>query len=255
MPESRCPIHIPRDRLRSVALLIWHSASTHTPRPFYRSGKTVKRLPLFLTVILLPACASLQSDYEDRLLRTLPNQREVTFGDQVIYPGKVMCGAYTTLSSNGFSKVTRRFVVGPDFVLGQPTDIEKKVYCSRDPVSAFRELTGISVVEGDFTAMSKISRDLATIDGAILVYYNTNATLPRKLNELLTGEYGANEGDLIDPWARPYHYESGLAGRTTPQFTLETLGADGVRGGTGADADVSYDQAGLLRHVLSIAAE
>lgn len=213
------------------------------------------RLSLLFAVILLPACANFQSDYEDRLVRTLPNQKEVTFGDQVIYPGKIMCGAYTTLSSNGFSKVTRRFVVGPDFVLGQPTDIEKKVYCSRDPVSAFSELTGISVVDGDYSAMSKISRDLATIDGAILVYYNANATLPRNLDELLTGDYGANSADLIDPWERPYHYESGLAGRTTPQFTLETLGADGVRGGTGADADVSYDQAGLLRHVLSIAAE
>ena len=215
----------------------------------------MKRLFVLLAVILLPACASFQSDYEDRLVRTLPNQRNVTFGDQVIYPGQVMCGAYTTTTSNGFSRVTRRFVVGPDFVRNNPSTEEKKVYCSRDPAATFLELTGIGVTDGDYSALTKISADLASIDAAILAYYNANATLPMVLNDLLTADYGASESNLTDPWDRPYRYEGGLSGRTTPQFTLETLGADGVRGGTGADADVSYDQAGLLRHVLSIAAE
>lgn len=207
---------------------------------------------MLLATALLPACASYQSDYEDRLVRTLPNQRNVSFGDQVIYPGKIMCGAYTTTRSDGFSRVTRRFVVGPDFVLNRPSDEEKKVYCSRDPAGTFSELTGIGVSESDYSALTKLSADLAVIDDAILNYYNANASLPRVLEDLLTGDYGAMDDNLVDPWNRPYRYEGGLAGRTTPQFILETLGADGTRGGSGADADISFDHAGLLRHVLNV---
>ncbi len=40
-----------------------------------------------------------------------------------------------------------------------------------------------------------------------------------------------------DPWDNEYLYESPSEGRP---FTIYTLGADGVRGGEGQDADVSY---------------
>jgi general secretion pathway protein G len=41
----------------------------------------------------------------------------------------------------------------------------------------------------------------------------------------------------VDPWSRPYVFRSpGSAG----EFDLMSLGRDGVSGGTGADADISF---------------
>lgn len=49
-------------------------------------------------------------------------------------------------------------------------------------------------------------------------------------------------GDLNDPWNRPYLYNR--PGRDGP-YEVYTLGADGLDGGTSADADLgSWDQSG-----------
>lgn len=42
----------------------------------------------------------------------------------------------------------------------------------------------------------------------------------------------------LDPWGNPYEY--GIPGRDGMPFALYSLGADGVRGGEGNDADVGF---------------
>jgi general secretion pathway protein G len=50
------------------------------------------------------------------------------------------------------------------------------------------------------------------------------------------GPYVRQERQLVDPWGKPFIYRSPGTGRA---YDLVTLGADGVEGGTGDDADLT----------------
>jgi hypothetical protein len=216
----------------------------------------VYRLSTLLSALLLGGCASYAidtADYQERLIRSLPNQREVSFSDTATYPGKILCGRYTTLSAQGFTMVTRDFIVGPDRVNSNPAPDEVAVYCSNDPEQALSARLGIKASDGDYAAVIKLRDDMQAIDRAINNYYNAAATLPRVLETLLEGDYGVDATMLTDPWGRTYRYEAGLSGRSAPQYQLGSYGADGAPGGTGADADVSKEQALMLDHVIRLA--
>jgi general secretion pathway protein G len=209
------------------------------------------RLTTVLLVGVVTGCASYTSDYQDRLVRSLPNQREVTFNDSQSYPGKILCGNYTTLTADGWNMRSSDFVVGESFVLSRPTPDEVSVYCSKDPAQALYSRLGIGASDGNWEPLSKVRDDMLSIETAITRYYDTANTLPRTLNTLLEGDFGVSEENLTDPWGRPYYYVGGLSGRTAPQYQLGSLGADGKEGGQGADADVAKEQAPMLSHVLS----
>ncbi len=49
------------------------------------------------------------------------------------------------------------------------------------------------------------------------------------------GPYLSREDLLLDPWKRPYRYDSSDA---PPHFEIKTLGADGAEGGENRNADV-----------------
>jgi len=60
-------------------------------------------------------------------------------------------------------------------------------------------------------------------------------TDPKTINEW-NGPYVRREQQLLDPWNHPFIYRS--PGKKGP-YDLITLGADGVEGGKGDDADIS----------------
>lgn len=49
-------------------------------------------------------------------------------------------------------------------------------------------------------------------------------------------QYLSKTEDLMDPWDRPYFFES--PGQRNPDFDIFSFGADGMAGGEGEDADV-----------------
>ena len=55
-------------------------------------------------------------------------------------------------------------------------------------------------------------------------------------SERWNGPYLKKENSLIDPWGKPYEY---LAPGDHGEYDLFTLGADGIEGGDGEDADVT----------------
>ncbi|EED33325.1 hypothetical protein NOR53_2226 [gamma proteobacterium NOR5-3] len=208
------------------------------------------RLFVLWIVGVLTGCASYTADYQNRLVRSLPNQREVTFNDTQTYPGKILCGSYTTLTGYGWNMRTGDFVVGESFIRSTPTADEVFVYCSKDPAAALYARLGIGAPDGNWAPLSKLRDDMLAIDEAINRYYDAVAVLPSTLDTLLEGDFGVSKDNLTDPWGRPYFYKGGLSGRTAPQYELGSLGADGVEGGQGADADIRKEQASLLDHVL-----
>ena len=192
------------------------------------------------------------SDYQQRLVRTLPSQGDVTFSNTQTYPGRVLCGQYTSLTEQGYSYVTREYVITSSRVITRPRDDEQRVFCSDDPAASLYDYHGIGGPDANWSVLAQLRDDLRAIDAAIVRYHSTTATMPRRLEDLLSGDYGLDADRLRDPWQRDYFYEAGLAGRTTPQYTLRSLGADGVPGGRGAAADVGIDELEMLDHVLGL---
>lgn len=205
-----------------------------------------------LLLLVLGGCASYSADYRERLVRSLPNQREVTFDNTQTYPGKILCGSYTTLTADGFSVRTGRFVVGEKMTLNRPRGDELLIYCSQRPMQALYDNLGIGGPQSDGAALAKVRDDMLAIDAAVDLYYNTANTLPRRLETLLDGNFGVTEEQLVDPWGRAYRYAGGLSGRTAPQYDLLTLGADGEPGGRGTDADISRNELQMLDHALRV---
>lgn len=205
-----------------------------------------------LSVLILSACASHTRDYEQRLVKSLPNQRDVSFANQKTYPGKVLCGQYTALVGNGFSTRTRPFVVTPERVMENPTNNETAVYCSKNPAAALYERTGIGPDNDDWTALSSVYADMQAINEAVVAYYNRNAALPMNLEKLPVESTSISPETLLDPWGKPYVYRGGLSGRTVPRFELHTLGVDGTAGGQGSAADIHLENLPLLGHVLNL---
>ena len=96
----------------------------------------------------------------------------------------------------------------------------------------------------------KIKADLATTSESLEMYRFNEFTYPSTSqgldalifphselkNPLLYPEGGYLEAMPKDPWGRDYIYE--YPGRRSTKFDLYTLGADGLEGGSGKDADV-----------------
>ncbi|WOJ94468.1 type II secretion system protein GspG [Congregibacter variabilis] len=211
------------------------------------------RLSTLLFISVVTGCASYVGEYQDRLIRSLPNQREVTFNESHSYPGKILCGNYTTLTADGWNTRSSDFIVGETFLFSQATPDEVFVYCSKDPAQALYSRLGIGAADGDWAPLIKLRDDMQAINDGINRYYNTANTLPKTLATLLEGDFGVSKETLIDPWGRPYYYIGGLSGRTAPQYQLGSLGADGKEGGRGVDADIRKEQIQMLDHVLKFA--
>lgn len=211
----------------------------------------MKNLIITAFLVLLAGCAtSYVPTYQARVLKELPNPHGVSFSDDRTFQGQILCGRYTMLSNDGFSQVTREYVAGADFVLIYPSEMDRFIYCSDDPANMLYQQLGIGGPEVDSEMLREVQVDMRAIDTAIHSYYRANNLMPSDLEKLLSSAYGLEAANLRDPWGRPYLYQQGLAGRSTPRFDLQTLGADGVAGGRGPDADISNEHLLLLEHVM-----
>jgi len=99
----------------------------------------------------------------------------------------------------------------------------------------------VALKVGDYVDTAKINRargDLATIKKAIDSYHMTHSRYPSN-DEQLTK---LNLESSTDPWGKPYEYNL-TPGQEHP-YEVYTLGADGVSGGEGINADIfSWDLA------------
>ncbi|MEO0438149.1 MAG: type II secretion system protein GspG [Pseudomonadota bacterium] len=210
--------------------------------------------PIALSLLILTSCSSTGFDrleYQQRLIKTLPNQRDVGFSDDEIYPGGVWCGNYTSLSGNGFTTETKPFVVTKDKVLRRVSEKERFVYCNDDPLRALEQAYGVAVSGSGVVQLSSIVDDFAAIDRAITSFHYVRNTMPASLEDLLAANFVTDESVLNDPWGRRYVFKAGLAGRTTPRYGLKTLGADAVAGGVGSASDISKEDAHAIQHALA----
>jgi hypothetical protein len=214
--------------------------------------RVFSRCVLGLALVAGSGCDSYVDDYKARLLKYLSSEREVSINSAETYPGAVLCGEYTAIDDTGFRNVTRRYIVTVDRVQVNAGNLERSVFCSADPAAALYDALGIAASPENRETLRALSGDMHAIHVAIVNYASQFVAMPRTLQELVEGDYGLTSEHLSDPWGRPYRYEPGLSGGNTPRYELGSLGADGVSGGQGSNADVQQEHLRLVDHVLAL---
>ncbi len=205
--------------------------------------------------ILLSACSDGVEQAKERLISQLPDRKDVEFQNIAERSGGVVCGEYRTFDpmrgSSGFS----RFIVWQEAVESRPSADDWKILCSQDPAAALMANYGIGSPDDADTRLTQIRSDLEELAAALALYMVDNYFLPsteQGLDALVAPTKtpplprnfkpgGYLSAPATDPWGRPYLYERSGLGGVAQEFRLYTLGADGVPGGTGKDADVSSD--------------
>ena len=222
------------------------------------------RTLMLAALVALPACSDRKEQAQELLTSRLTEQRDVDFQNIMTFPRGVVCGEYRTNDPRVVRNDFRRFVVRGEEVEDKPSELDWKVFCSKDPAGALFTTLGIGPVDGAESQLPKLSTDLLLLQDALALYLADNFTLPSSeqgLEALVTAatipplprkfKPGGYIATLpLDPWGRPYRYErDALSGGVAQEFRLFTLGADDAPGGTGKDADVSTAELKYLNFI------
>ena len=215
------------------------------------------RTLMLAALVALPACSDRKESAQELLTSRLVERRDVDFQNVETFPEGVVCGEYRTNDPMVVRNDFHRFIVRGEEVETRASELDWKIFCSRDPAGALFTTLGIGPVDNADTQLPKLRTDLMLLQEALAQYLADNFTLPTSeqgLEALVTaatipplplkfkpGGYIATVP--LDPWGRPYHYErDALSGGVAQEFRLFTLGADDAPGGTGKDADIDTGQ-------------
>jgi type II secretion system protein G len=223
----------------------------------------VKWALLLAAAFLLPACTDRVEQAQEILKSRVAEKRFLEFQELQTFPDGVVCGEFRANDPMHGNNSFRRFIVWGDTAEDKPSAVDWDIFCSQDPAAALFANLGIGPVEKEENQLSRIRADLSLLRAALAQYLDDNFFLPstaQGLAALVTatdivpkplkfkaGGYLAAVPD--DPWGRPYLYERGRLAGVAQTFRIYTLGADGVAGGTGKDADVGTDHLKYLDHI------
>jgi general secretion pathway protein G len=99
---------------------------------------------------------------------------------------------------------------------------------------------GLGVNRQTIVARQERARvDLSTIVNATDLFRLQRGRLPHDLQELVEDQHGTLRETPVDPWGRAYHLEV-----TGSRYEVSCLGADGLAGGEGEDADLRASSPG-----------
>ena len=219
-------------------------------------------LTISMCFILL-ACSDNTEHAKSLVLSSLAEVRGVHFQNLENFPGNVVCGEYRNSDPMMSSSEFRRFIVVGDVANNRPSDDDWEIFCSSDPAAALQNRLGIGPLQNPETQISQVRSDLEQIGVALKEYLADNFTLPTTAQGLSALATATTTPPLprkfrtggylstipTDPWGRPYIYERSGLGGVAEEFKLYTLGADGVAGGTGEDADVKIEHLKYLAFI------
>ena len=219
---------------------------------------------LLCITLLTQACANQTERAMEAVEADLPSvgafsPREVSFRNIESYPGKVLCGEYTT-SKKAAESSFKLFIYLPSGLNRHPTEEDNAVFCTTESQQGLYQSTGINFSGDSKATLLLISKDFKQLAAALEHYRADNFSLPtptQGLDALLSPSdkepkpRAFREGGYItevpkDPWEAPYLYIPPALAGVQGQYKLLTLGADGKEGGKSESADVA------LRHVKHI---
>ncbi len=213
---------------------------------------------------LLTSCAST----EDQAAKALEDTGQVSpnsnYKDVAQYPGNVTCGKYLGTDYQGFP-IYKDFVVLDTVANLRPLSMDVKIYCSEDPAAALNAELGIDY-EGQKLQIDRILEDFRDLAVPLEAYISDNRTYPwteQGLQALVQRatvgnppgnfpENGYLDALPKDPWSSDYHYVcEPFAGVRIP-YELQSFGADGVKGGSGENADIKHIYLPYFEHINKI---
>jgi len=212
--------------------------------------------------LLLSGCADPIADAKKNLEANLLDNPDVDYRNVQSFPLDVVCGEVNALDRWGKGTGYQRFIVRSDQVDRKPSDDDWMVFCSEDPAASLQARFNTGPVNRTNSNLLAIHQDLNALDQALNQYFDAHHTYPATkagLQSLITRQL-AKSGKTVgyieqipeDPWGRPYLYEKPRHLHPAPRvYHLQTLGRDGVEGGTGEDADIGKRHLKYLNHIYN----
>ena len=221
------------------------------------------KLSLLLSIaLLLPGCVNQTELAKETLEARLFTDKAVTYRNIETYPGKVVCGEFTTRRKiREFDY--KPFIFHAEHIYMRPTAEDFAVFCSQTPLEGLYTVSGINFSGESKPSLLHIRADFSVLDTSLKQYQSDNAWVPKTNQGLKALEQPSDiapkprafrEGGYIgqipiDPWGRPYIYAGPVFGGVQGQHKLTTLGADGKEGGTDINADVETHHVKYLNHI------
>ncbi len=214
-------------------------------------------------VMLLPACSNRTEQAQQILQSRLGEKTQLEFQNLQSFPGGAVCGEFRSEYTMRRSLRYRRFIVWGDSAEENPSKQDWAIFCSEDAAAALLANLGIGPVADEENSLPQIRDNLRLLQTALEHYRTDNLTLPSSKQGLAALLVAATERPLpvkfrpggyldtlpADPWGQPYRYERSRLGGVAQNFRLYTLGADGVPGGEGANADVGLEHLKYLDYL------
>lgn len=213
---------------------------------------------------LLSACVST----EERVSKVMDESLEggfSTYRNMSSYPGEVTCGQYLTKDYRG-DPIYQDFIVIETEAINRPTRLDLAVYCSDDPEKSLNETLGIDY-NAQKATVDAILADFAMLEGPLLAYEKDNGYFPwteQTLDALVSPAKVGNpprnwpaggylDSIPVDPWGNTYDYVCDAFAGVRVMYKLQSLGADGQKGGIGENADIKASYLKYFRHIESLA--
>lgn len=211
-------------------------------------------------VILLMGCTTTEEQVT-QILDDSSGPLSSNYKDMTQYPGNVTCGRYLTTDYQGFP-MYQDFVVVDTVANLKPLKMDVIVYCSENPGAALDSELSIDY-ESQKLQIDSILNDFRLLAQPLEAYIRDNPSFPwteQGLQALVKPATTGNpprsfpEGGYVDviptdPWGKEYDYVcEPFAGVLIP-YKIQSLGADGVEGGTGENADIKHTYLPYFDHV------
>ncbi len=217
-------------------------------------------LPL---IAAIGGCAATQEKATDVMDKSLDGQF-TSYDDLRTYPGQVTCGKYTVITASGDVE-ERDFIVIETTSIMRPKKRDLAVFCSEDPKASLNASLGIDY-DAQKPQIDAILADFEMLEAPLLAYEKDNIYFPwsdQGLDALVTPSTKGNpprnfpEGGYIgaipkDPWGNAYDYVCPPFAGVRVMYKLQSLGADGVKGGTGINTDIKSTYLKYFRHIENL---
>ena len=224
-----------------------------------------KLLLLILPLFLLSACSDPSEIAQSALAAVHPKRTELEFRALKQFPPDIVCGEYNAISVMGEETGYQNFIIRAGKADKRPSDADNAIYCSRKPAEALEELFGIVPADDSNTTLMQTMADFDALAAALAAFETDMFALPKRqpgLSQLSVSSIDVlpprkfRKGGYIeaipqDPWGRAYLYDSSQLGGVKGTYEIKTLGADGIAGGSGQNADISTTHMGYLKHIIN----
>ena len=212
--------------------------------------------------LFLQGCVNQTELAKETLEAGMFTDRNVTYRNMETYPGKVVCGEFTTRRRiREFDY--KPFIFYAEKINQRPTAEDLAVFCSLTPLEGLQKVSGINFSGDSKPSLLHIRADFSLLDTALKQYEVDNAWVPKtdqglkalvQPSDIAPKPRAFRDGGYIsevplDPWGRPYIYAGPVFAGMQGQYKLLSLGADGKEGGKDINADFEARHVKYINHI------